>query len=97
MLVAFGENDIKNTEDLAGCVSDDLLGYIETKDNERVRVPGALDGFDVNAEEANALIMNARVRAGWITAEDLLPPEEEVEDDDAENDDGNEAPAQGTE
>jgi len=81
MLVAFGENEIKNTEDLAGCVSDDLLGYVETKNNERVRVPGALDGFDVAVEEANALIMNARVKAGWITAEDLLPPVEEDAED----------------
>jgi N utilization substance protein A len=80
MLVAFGENDIKTTEDLAGCASDDLLGYVETRKNERVRVPGALDGFDITADEANALIMNARVKAGWISAEDLLPPAEEGED-----------------
>ena len=77
MLVAFGENDIKTTEDLAGCASDDLLGYFELQNDERVRIPGALDGFDVTADEANALIMNARVKAGWISAEDLLTPEEE--------------------
>lgn len=87
MLVAFGENEIKNTEDLAGCASDDLLGYVETQEGERVRVPGALDGFDVSAEEANALIMNARVRVGWITEEDLLPPaEDEAEDGEASED-----------
>ncbi len=76
MLVAFGENDIKTTEDLAGCASDDLLGYFELQNDERVRVPGALDGFDVTADEANALIMNARVRAGWISAEPRIfcPP-----------------------
>jgi N utilization substance protein A len=83
MLVALGENDIKTTEDLAGCASDDLLGYFEVKNDERVRIPGALDGFDVTADEANALIMNARVRAGWISAEDLLPPAEEEADGDA--------------
>jgi len=81
MLVAFGENDIKTTEDLAGCASDDLLGYVETQNNERVRVPGAFDGFDVTADEANALIMNARVKVGWVSAEDLLPPAEEEEED----------------
>jgi N utilization substance protein A len=94
MLVAIGENDIKNTEDLAGCVSDDLLGYVETKNNERVRVPGALEGFDVSVEEANALIMNARVKIGWVTAEDLLPPEEEkAEDGEAEDGKDDEAGA----
>ena len=108
MLVAFGENDIKNTEDLAGCASDDLLGYVETKDGERVRVPGALDGFDATAEEANALIMNARVRIGWISEEDLLPPEEEEAEDGEEGEAGeagteaasettNDSKAQGTE
>lgn len=94
MLVAIGENDIKTTEDLAGCVSDDLLGYVETKNNERVRVPGALEGFDVSVEEANALIMNARVKIGWVTAEDLLPPEEEkAEDGEAEDGKDDEAGA----
>ncbi len=88
MLVAFGENDIKTTEDLAGCASDDLLGYVETKDGKRVRVPGVLDGFEANAEEANALIMNARVRVGWVTAEDLLPPEEEEVQDGEEGEAG---------
>ncbi len=88
MLVAFGENDIKTTEDLAGCASDDLLGYVETKDGKRVRVPGVLGGFEANAEEANALIMNARVRVGWVTAEDLLPPEEEEVQDGEEGEAG---------
>ena len=104
MLVAFGENDIKTTEDLAGCASDDLLGYVETQNNERVRVPGAFDGFDVTADEANALIMNARVKAGWISAEDLLPPAEEEEEEDGETSEtgeagegDGEAAAQGTE
>src|SRR5262249_44985260 len=32
MLVALGENGVKTLEDLAGCASDDLLGYTETKD-----------------------------------------------------------------
>ncbi len=49
MLVRLGENGIKTLEDLAGCASDDLLGYVENKGTERVRVPGALDGFDLTA------------------------------------------------
>jgi len=68
---ALGEHEIKTLEDLAGCATDDLVGYYEQgKDAagkpERVRVPGALDGFDLAAEEANAIIMQARVKAGWI-------------------------------
>src|SRR5256714_5277108 len=73
MLVRLGENGIKTLEDLAGCASDDLLGYVENKGNERVRVPGALDGFELSADEVNGIIMQARVNAGWVKAEDLIP------------------------
>ncbi len=71
MLVRFGENDIKSLEDFAGCVTDDLTGWFETVDRRRVRQEGILDGFDVSADEAENLIMVARVAAGWITQEEL--------------------------
>ena len=32
MLVKFGENDIKSVEDLAGCATDDLVGWTERKE-----------------------------------------------------------------
>jgi N utilization substance protein A len=74
MAVALGEAGIKSLEDLAGCATDDLLGYYEqNKEKERVRVPGALDGFNLTAADTNAIIMAARVKAGWIEA----PVEEE--------------------
>lgn len=76
MLVKLGENGIKTLEDLAGCASDDLLGYVENKGTERVRVPGALDGFDLGADDVNSVIMGARVKAGWIKPEDLVPKAE---------------------
>jgi N utilization substance protein A len=67
MAVALGEAGIKTLEDLAGCATDDLLGYYETnKEGERVRVPGALDGFNLTSDDANTIIMKARVKAGWI-------------------------------
>src|SRR5918998_1392812 len=78
MLVAFGENDIKTVEDLAGCATDDLTGYTEKQGAETVRVKGALDGFEVSRAEAEALIMAARVKAGWIE------PEVEMEGSEAE-------------
>jgi N utilization substance protein A len=79
MLVAFGENGIKTLEDLADCATDDLTGWTERskdKDVEPVRHKGVLDGFEVDRKDAEALIMAARVLAGWITAEDLAQPEE---------------------
>jgi len=82
MLVSLGEAGVKTLEDLAGCATDDLLGYYEvTKDKERVRVTGALEGFELTPDDANAIIMFARVKAGWIEA---LPEEEEVAEEEAE-------------
>jgi N utilization substance protein A len=74
MMVALGEKDIKTVEDLAGCATDDLTGWSERKDGENVRHAGALDGFDLTREEAEGIIMQARVKAGWISEADLAPP-----------------------
>jgi transcription termination/antitermination protein NusA len=66
MLVKFGEHDIKTVEDLAGCATDDLTGWTERKEGQATRHPGALDGFDISREQAEAMIMTARETAGWI-------------------------------
>jgi N utilization substance protein A len=68
MLVAFGENDIKTVEDLAGCATDDLVGWTEGRGPEAVRHKGALDGFEISRTDAEAIVMAARVKAGWIEA-----------------------------
>ena len=78
MMVAFGENGIKTLEDLADCATDDLVGWTERKkekDAEPVRHKGVLEGFEIGRKEAEDMIMSARVLAGWIKAEDLLPTE----------------------
>jgi N utilization substance protein A len=74
MMVRFGENGIKTVEDLAGCATDDLSGWTERKEGESKREPGILDGFETSREEAEAIIMQARLKAGWITEADLAPP-----------------------
>jgi transcription termination/antitermination protein NusA len=72
MLVEFGENGIKTVEDLAGCATDDLAGWSERKDGETTKHAGILE--ELSREEADALIMQARVKMGWIRPEDLAPP-----------------------
>ena len=79
MLVKLGENDVKTVEDLAGCATDDLSGWTERKDGEAVRQAGFFDGFDITREEAEAIIMQARLKAGWVTEADLAPPPVEEE------------------
>jgi len=86
MLVAFGENEIKTVEDLAGCATDDLTGWVEHVDGERKRMDGILEGFEIEPHEAEAIIMQARVMAGWITEEDLAAMEAELALGDEEDD-----------
>jgi transcription termination/antitermination protein NusA len=68
MMVALGENDVKSIEDLAGCATDDLIGYTERKQGETTRHVGFLDSFNLSRDDAEAMIMTARVKAGWIEA-----------------------------
>ncbi len=66
MLVALGENDVKSVEDLAGCATDDLVGWSEKKGAEIIRVPGFFAELDVSRSEAEAIVMAARIAMGWI-------------------------------
>jgi len=84
MLVALGEDGIKTMDDFAGCATDDLAGWSERKDGETTHHPGILDGFELSRDEIEALIMQARVKAGWIKEEDLAPPPAEEQPAEAE-------------
>ena len=81
MMVKFGENDVKTVEDLAGCATDDIVGWTERKEgSEPVKHAGYLDANEMSREDAERMIMEARVVAGWITREDLdkgVEPESE--------------------
>jgi N utilization substance protein A len=81
--VALGEGEVKTVEDLAGLVPDDLRGWFESKDGERVREPGILESFALTPEAAEALIMRARIAMGWIEPEP--EPEELVDGEFAED------------
>ncbi|WP_184714879.1 transcription termination factor NusA [Caulobacter sp.] len=80
MAVALGEGDVKTVEDFAGLVPDDMRGWFENKGGERVREPGILESFNLSPEDAEALIMRARIIMGWVEA----PPEPEYEEVEAE-------------
>ncbi|MBL4766135.1 MAG: transcription termination/antitermination protein NusA [Rhodobacteraceae bacterium] len=85
LLVKLGENEIRNIEDLAGCATDELTGWVERKEEQNVRHPGIFLPNEMSAETAEAMIMKARVTAGWITQEDLDgESSEEATEQDAE-------------
>ena len=79
MIVTLGENEVKSVEDLAGCATDDLTGWTERVDGERKHYDGMLEKYKISAEEAEDLIMRARIKAGWVTQEDLDAMKAEAE------------------
>ena len=83
MAVRFGENEIKTVEDVAGLVPDDLNGYSEYKNGERIHEEGMIEDFKLTEDEATRLIMMARVAAGWIEASALEPDVVEGEEGEA--------------
>jgi len=79
MAVALGENGVKTVEDLADLATDEIRGGYEMKNGERVKLAGVLESFNLAQEEAELLILQARVAAGWIDASELPQPEPEPE------------------
>jgi N utilization substance protein A len=79
MLVKLGENGVKTLEDLADCASDDLIGWTDRGEAGEVKRPGFLGGFDFSREQADAMILDARVKAGWIEAPAAQEPAPEAE------------------
>ncbi|MBB5754030.1 transcription termination factor NusA [Prosthecomicrobium pneumaticum] len=84
MMVALGKEGIKTVEDFAGCVPDDLVGWIERKEGDTTRHGGTLDSFGLSRADAEAMIMAARVKAGWITEEELAAQQQAGEEEEEE-------------
>jgi N utilization substance protein A len=80
MLVALGKEGIKSVDDFAGCASDDLVGWTERKDGDVKRFDGTFKDFPVSREEAEEMILQARLKAGWITEADLAAQDGQADD-----------------
>ena len=80
MLEALGEDGIKTLDEFATCADWELAGGWTTVDGERVKDEGILEKFDVSLEEAQDLVMTARVMLGWVNPDDLTPSTEEIEE-----------------
>lgn len=71
MLVALGKDDVKSLEDFATCADWELAGGYTTVNGERHKDDGVLESFEVNIQEAQDMIMRARLQIGWVTEEQL--------------------------
>jgi N utilization substance protein A len=83
MVEALAEDGVLTLEDFATCADWELAGGWTTVKGERVKDDGVLEKFDVSLEEAQDLIMNARVMLGWVDPADLAVEGEDGEEDEA--------------
>ncbi|PWR02179.1 transcription termination/antitermination protein NusA [Meridianimarinicoccus roseus] len=72
MIVALAEDGVKTLEDFATCADWELAGGWTTVGGQRVKDNGVLEPFDVSLEEAQNLVMTARVQLGWVDPEELV-------------------------
>ena len=84
MMVAVGEDGVKTIEDFAGYAVDDLAGWRERKDGETQNFAGVFTPFDISRADAEAMVVAARLKAGWITEEDLHNQDQEQTEEQAE-------------
>ncbi len=80
MLEALAEDGVKTLDEFATCADWELAGGWTTVDGERVKDDGILEKFDLSLEEAQDLVMTARVMLGWVNPDDLAPSNEEIEE-----------------
>jgi transcription termination/antitermination protein NusA len=84
MIEALALDGVKTLEDFATCADWELAGGWTTVDGNRVKDDGVLEKFDVSLEEAQNLVMTARVMLGWVDPDELNKgddaEEEEQED-----------------
>ncbi|WP_420327358.1 transcription termination factor NusA [Mameliella sp.] len=81
MVEALAEDGIKTLEDFATCADWELAGGWTTVDGQRVKDDGLLEKFEVDLEEAQNMVMTARVLLGWVDPTEL---EAEAEEGDAD-------------
>ena len=91
MIEALAEDGVKTLEDFATCADWELAGGWTTVNGERIKDDGVLEKFDVSLEEAQTLVMNARVQLGWVDPADLVSEEDAEEEIDGETEEGQEA------
>ena len=83
MVEALAKDDVKSLEDFATCADWELAGGWTTVDGERSKDDGSLEPFGITLEDAQDMIMTARVMLGWVDPDELLADAEEASEADA--------------
>lgn len=88
MMVSLGEDGVKTVEDFAGYAVDDLVGWKERQNGETKFFDGVFSRHSVSRAEAEQMVLAARLKTGWISADDVAT-------DTAENEEGEDQAAAG--
>ncbi|AOZ68174.1 transcription termination/antitermination protein NusA [Rhodobacter xanthinilyticus] len=83
MIEALAKDGIKTLEDFATCADWELAGGWTTVEGKRTKDDGILEKFDLSLEDAQALIMTARIQLGWVDPSEL-EAEDEAEEEEVE-------------
>lgn len=83
MVEALAKDGVKTLEDFATCADWELAGGWTTVNGQRVKDEGLLEPFDVSLEEAQTMVMTARVMLGWVDPTELESEADVDADDDA--------------
>ncbi len=86
MVEALAKDGVKTLEDFATCADWELAGGWTVVDGERTKDDGLLEPFDVGLEEAQNMVMTARIMLGWVDPADLVNEEEEAEGEEGSED-----------
>ena len=99
MVLALAKDGVTSLDEFARCADWELAGGYTSIDGKRVKDDGLLEPFDISLEEAQYLVMKARIEAGIVDPADLeVAPEEgkeEGEEEGAEGDEGDAGPKDG--
>ena len=88
MIEALANDGVKTLEDFATCADWELAGGWTTVNGQRVKDEGILEKFDMSLEEAQQLVMTARIQLGWVDPSELPGAVLEDEDDTDEEAEG---------
>ncbi|RYH04175.1 transcription termination/antitermination protein NusA [Salipiger sp. IMCC34102] len=84
MVKALAEDGVKTLEDFATCADWELAGGWTIQNGERHKDEGVLEPFDVKLEEAQDMVMTARVMLGWVDPDDLATEETDADMEEVE-------------
>ncbi|GGL55550.1 transcription termination factor NusA [Wenxinia marina] len=76
MVLALAADGVKTLEDFATCADWELAGgWTTDAAGNRTKDEGLLESFDISLEEAQDLVMTARVALGWVDPDELAAQE----------------------